>query len=67
MTRSLGDYTAHQVGCSYIPEIRTYETSLRDKMLVLASDGIWEFMSNQEVAQVVYPFYWRNDPSGAAE
>ena len=36
-------------------------------MLVLASDGIWTFISNQEVAQVVYPFYWTNDPSGAAE
>lgn len=36
-------------------------------MIVLATDGIWEFLSNQEVAQMMLPFYFQGDAEGASE
>jgi len=28
-----------------------------DKFIVIASDGVWEFLSNDEVVHIVEPFY----------
>ena len=38
-----------------------------DKVIVLASDGVWEFMQNDEVARIVYPFFEKRNAEGAAE
>ena len=67
MSRSFGDSVAHSVGCSSIPEIKEFTFTEDDKMVVVASDGVWEFMENQEVASIVYPFYLRKNAEGAAE
>ena len=50
LSRSLGDLTATSVGCTCEPEI-TYVTLRRDvdHCLVLASDGIWDVLDNEEV------------------
>ena len=32
----------------------------------MASDGIWEFLSNQQVGNIVYPFYEKDAPEAAA-
>lgn len=31
------------------PEVTEYELTPTDEFLVLASDGVWEFIDNQEV------------------
>ena len=67
MTRSFGDALAHTVGCSSIPEQFNYKIHNEDKILVIASDGIWEFLSNTDVASIVFPYYYDNNPEGAAE
>ena len=46
MTRSIGDRLAHRVGVSSYPEIKSHTLTSKDKMIVLGSDGIWEFLSN---------------------
>ena len=33
--------------------------------LILASDGVWEFLDNKMVRDIVMPFYNKNDPDGA--
>ena len=38
-----------------------------DKFIVIASDGVWEFLSNEDVAQIVYPFFEKRNAEGAAE
>lgn len=43
----------------------TFETSDEDKFMVLASDGVWEFLSNAEVVDLVVPFWHKNDLKGA--
>lgn len=54
MSRSLGDAVAHSAGVSSEPEFYDYEFSQgrEDLILVMASDGLWEFMSDQEVMDI---------------
>lgn len=57
MTRSFGDQEAAKVGVNCIPEVNEYVLQQEDKIIVLASDGVWEFLSNNEVANIVYTHY----------
>ena len=52
MSRALGDALAHRVGVSSVPEISTHEISASDRFLILASDGIWEFITNEEAVMI---------------
>lgn len=53
MSRSVGDTVAHSVGVTSEPEIFIHELSSSDKYMIIASDGLWEFMSNEQVMSVV--------------
>ena len=46
MSRSIGDLVAQSVGVLPEPEFFELEMNCDDKFIVIASDGIWEFMSN---------------------
>ena len=65
MSRSLGDKVASQVGVISEPEIYNIELSMDDKFIVIASDGIWEFIPNEKVIELVVPYWERNDSDGA--
>lgn len=67
MTRSFGDQVSHSVGCNAIPEMNEYTFTKDDKVVVIASDGVWEFLENIDVAKIVYPFYLQKNAEGAAE
>lgn len=49
MSRSLGDTLAHKIGVSSQPEAITRELDNDDKYLILGSDGLTEFLSNEEI------------------
>lgn len=69
MTRSIGDLVAGSVGVTPEPEIQIFQNMQpADKAIVVASDGIWDRFSNEEVTQVVMSdqFYLRLDADGAA-
>ncbi|OMJ69338.1 hypothetical protein SteCoe_32964 [Stentor coeruleus] len=53
MSRSVGDFVAEQVGVSHLPDVTLYELDSSDKFIVLASDGIWEFISNEECVEII--------------
>jgi serine/threonine protein phosphatase PrpC len=57
MSRSFGDKVAHSVGVSAEPDTWDFTLGLNDKFVVIASDGVWEFLSNDDVANIVYPYY----------
>lgn len=67
MTRSFGDAMAAKVGVNAIPECDEIELIKDDKFIVLASDGVWEFLKNIDVAKIIYPFYQKKNAEGAAE
>lgn len=57
MSRSLGDVVAHTAGVSSECEFFEYDfnpNNREDLILVMASDGLWEFMSNQEVMDIAF-------------
>ena len=49
MSRSFGDKVGSQVGVVAKPEIMEWILSDEDKFIILASDGIWEFIDSEEV------------------
>ena len=53
MSRVIGDTVAHSVGVVAEPEVSTHELDERDRFLVVASDGVFEFLSNHDVASIV--------------
>ncbi|CAD8091990.1 unnamed protein product [Paramecium primaurelia] len=68
MSRSLGDTVAAAIGVSQTPDIKSLEIDNKeDIFIVLGSDGIWEFLDNQSIAEMVYPFYQKNDVQGACQ
>ena len=64
MSRSLGDVLAKKAGVIAEPEISSYTydphssnpdlRGLIPRWVVLASDGVWDVMSNEQVAQFLY-------------
>ena len=46
MTRSIGDYNAHTIGVIATPEITEIDLQLDDQIIIIATDGIWEYISN---------------------
>ena len=38
-----------------------------NKFIVIASDGVWEFLSNEDVASIVAPFFEAKNAEKAAE
>jgi serine/threonine protein phosphatase PrpC len=61
MSRSFGDRIAHSVGVIVEPEIREYFFKEEDMFIVLGSDGLFEFISSQEVVDIVKKYYIEND------
>ena len=49
MARSLGDLVAASVGVIPEPEVLEFEIDVNDRFIVLASDGVWEFLTNENV------------------
>merc|ERR1719240_950762 len=63
MSRALGDTTSHEAGVTEVPEskmvpIDVHRVDLRpnagsDICVIIATDGVWEFISSQEAAELV--------------
>ena len=65
MSRSLGDKIAKNVGVICEPEVKIFDYDFGDKFVVIASDGLWEYVSNEEVLDIVSFFYEVKDCDGA--
>ena len=64
MSRSFGDEVAASVGTISEPEIEEYDITNDDKFIIIASDGIWEFISSQECVNFIKDFYLKKDLKG---
>ena len=67
MSRSIGDFIASTLGVVPVPKFIDEKIDSDTKFIVVASDGVWEFLDNQKVAEIVMPFYKKNDPDGACK
>lgn len=53
MSRSLGDTIAHSVGVLSTPEVVERELTPDDRVIVLGSDGLWEFIDSKECIDMI--------------
>ena len=60
MSRSIGDTIAHSVGVISEPEIIKVDFVGSEKFIVIASDGIWEYIDSDECVKIIKDFYENN-------
>ncbi|KAK9084045.1 hypothetical protein Scep_030516 [Stephania cephalantha] len=61
-TRSVGDSTAEKIGVIAVPEISVVQLTQNHLFFVVASDGVFEFLSSQAVVDMVVRY---SDPRDA--
>ena len=68
ITRSLGDFEAIPLGIIPTPDIKEYDIDdEKIKILVMATNGIWEFLTNDKIMDIAWQFYENKDAQGANE
>ena len=63
MARSIGDHAVAQVGVIAEPVVTTHTVENMDEFLIIATDGVWEFISSEEAVKIV----GANLPRGATK
>ena len=61
MSRSIGDLKGKQCGLISEPEIIEYNLDQRSKYLVICSDGVWEFLNNEDIMKIGIEYYLKNN------
>ena len=64
ISRSIGDMDAKKVGVIPNPQIIEYKLTPQSKYMIICSDGIWEYLSNEEVMEFAKNFYIKKDALG---
>ena len=67
MSRSIGDLAAKKVGVIPNPLFKEFIIDNNSKYLVICSDGVWEFLSNENVMEICNKYYLRNDVNGLCQ
>ncbi|XP_057503265.1 probable protein phosphatase 2C 34 [Actinidia eriantha] len=53
MSRAFGDYCVKDFGLISVPEVTQRHITGNDQFVVLATDGVWDVVSNQEAVDIV--------------
>ena len=64
MSRSLGDLQAKELGVIADPQIIEYTINHSSRYMVICSDGVWEYIQNEQVRDLGNAFYKINDVGG---
>lgn len=67
MSRSLGDFKMKKYGVINEPSFVEYNLDEFSKYIVLCSDGVWDFMDNENVMKIGNKHYLNNNPNGFCE
>ena len=68
MSRSIGDNIAKTIGVINEPDVNVYNANtLNVKAIVIATDGVWEFMNNNRIRDIVIEYYKADDCKGAGK
>ena len=57
MSRSIGDLKGKGCGLISEPEIIEYKLNEKSKYMIICSDGVWEFLKNEDVMNIVNNYY----------
>ena len=61
MSRCIGDLKGKKCGLISEPEIIEYNLDERSKYMVICSDGVWEFLNNEDVMRIGIDFYLKDN------
>ena len=64
MSRSIGDLNGKKIGVIPNPGIVEYQLDENSKYIVVCSDGVWEFLNNENVKNIGNKHYLENNPGG---
>ena len=53
MARSIGDHAVARVGVIAEPVVSTHKVEEEDEFMIIATDGVWEFISSQDAVEIV--------------
>ncbi|XP_027363656.1 probable protein phosphatase 2C 33 [Abrus precatorius] len=53
MARAFGDFCLKDFGVISVPDVSYHRLTEEDQFVVLATDGVWDVLSNQEVVSIV--------------
>ncbi|KAK4273419.1 hypothetical protein QN277_021826 [Acacia crassicarpa] len=53
MSRAFGDHCVKEYGLISVPEVTHRNLTTRDQFVVLATDGVWDVISNEEAVDIV--------------
>ncbi|KAK7270029.1 hypothetical protein RIF29_22886 [Crotalaria pallida] len=53
MARAFGDFCLKDFGVISVPDVSHHHLTEKDEFVVLASDGVWDVLSNNEVVNIV--------------
>lgn len=69
MSRSIGDHSVKPVGVISEPVVTTHTLCPQgtDEFLILASDGVWEFLSSNDAVQIVHKCFEGKNGGGASK
>lgn len=62
MTRSIGDKESKKIGVICTPEVSFHSLAVSDKFIIIASDGVWDFISTEAAVDIVKKL-WRTGKS----
>ena len=64
MSRSIGDLNGKKIGIIPNPGVIEYNLGEKSRYIVVCSDGVWEFLNNENVKDIGKKYYVENNPSG---
>ena len=67
MSRSIGDKIAHDIGVISEPEIFCFKINDNCEYLVVGSDGIWQYLENENVSEIIRPFFVEKNAENAVK
>ncbi|KAK7329490.1 hypothetical protein VNO77_23660 [Canavalia gladiata] len=53
ISRAFGDYCLKDFGLISVPDVTQKKLTTRDQFVILATDGVWDVISNQEAVKIV--------------
>ena len=57
MSRSIGDNFAKKLGVTYEPDLFQYTLIPQDKIIIIATDGLWHVINNEEAISICAKYF----------
>lgn len=65
MARSIGDHAVKGVGVIAEPVVTTHDVSDEDEFMIIATDGVWEFISSEDAVEIVAEHLYKEGGSSS--